>query len=267
MTDARKQKNPHPFAGRLAAPSCVISGTVAENARFLNGRTDEVALCFFETQSCLAYTEADLPPELARLPLRFHVHLPVDLPWPTRAYGAGDIHETADLALAVCDKAAYLRPRLAVLHPPEGDAALKRRLLEQFAARWHDKSAVPLLLENVAHCDIAELGDGFLHDQNLGLCLDVGHLMGYKQNCLLDSKLPETAVLVHWSAPGKQDQHLPLTDFSASEYRTAAGIMRRFPGTATHLTEIFHWSGAAASLPVLAALLTGKLKGISDAHP
>ncbi|MDO5484253.1 MAG: hypothetical protein Q4F27_05035, partial [Desulfovibrionaceae bacterium] len=75
----------HALAGRLAAPSFVLPGTVAENAAFLAGKVDEVALCLFEAQACLAYTAADMPAALADLPLRWHVHLPVDLPWPTTA--------------------------------------------------------------------------------------------------------------------------------------------------------------------------------------
>ena len=79
------QSTAHPLAGRLAAPSFVLPGTVAENARFLSGRVDEMALCFFEAQACLKYGENDLPPDLAEPSesgrLRCHVHLPVDLPW------------------------------------------------------------------------------------------------------------------------------------------------------------------------------------------
>ena len=59
------QSTAHPLAGRLAAPSFVLPGTVAENARFLSGRVDEMALCFFEAQACLKYGENDLPPDLA----------------------------------------------------------------------------------------------------------------------------------------------------------------------------------------------------------
>ena len=64
----------------LAVPSWVMAGGIADNARFVAGQAAEVGLCFFETQACLAYEPADLPPELAALPLAWHVHLPVDLP-------------------------------------------------------------------------------------------------------------------------------------------------------------------------------------------
>ena len=253
---AASEPSIHPLAGRLAAPSFVLPGTVAENMRFLSGRVDEAALCFFEARACLEYDEKDIPPDLTGLPLRCHVHLPGDLPWPsgTGATAKAQAEAAADLALAVCARAAGLSPGLAVLHPPEGSAARKRALLRAFAARWQARSPVPLLLENVDSSDVLELGKNFLSDHGLGLCLDVGHLLGYAQNRLLDSGLPETAALVHWSAPGRRDEHLPLTKFTAPQRRTAAAIMARLPRAAVHLAEIFHWPGVAASLPVLAAL-------------
>ncbi|SDF14713.1 cobamide remodeling phosphodiesterase CbiR [Desulfovibrio legallii] len=251
----------HPLAGRLAAPSFVLPGTVAANARFLAGKVDEVGLCFFEARACLAYGPADLPPALARLPLRWHVHLPVDLPWPARAAGAHPAAPCVALARAVAAKAAYLRPRLAVLHPPDGAPARQRRLLADFAALWQAGGGPPLLVENIDVCDPAALGRGFLPDHNLRLCLDVGHLLGYAQCRLLHSALPEEAELLHWSAPDGGDRHRPLTAFTPEEVRTAAGLMVRAPRTAVHLAEIFQWDGLAASLPVLAALAQGALPG------
>lgn len=241
-----------PLSGRLAAPSAVLPGTVAENARFLSGRIDEIGLCFFETRACLDYGDSDLPRDLAALPLRWHVHLPADLPWP--AGRGADAAPAASLALAVFRKAAFLRPRLAVLHPPEGSPARQRRLLKDFAVRWQAASRAPLLVENIDCCDLARLGCDFLPEHGLGVCLDVGHLLGYAQHSLADSALPEQAALIHWSAPGRRDEHLPLTGFSVAEREAALGIMRRLPATAAHLAEIFHWPGLAASLPVLAAL-------------
>lgn len=151
-----------------------------------------------------------------------------------------------------------------MLHPPAGSPAHKRRLLRAFAARWQARSRIPLLLENVDSCDVLELGKTFPADHGLGLCLDVGHLLGYAQDHLLNSELPETAALVHWSAPGRKDQHLPLTEFTMRQRRTAAALMGRLPHTAVHLAEIFHWPGVAASLPVLAALAREALPEKTD---
>ena len=243
-----------PLAGRLAAPSFVIPAGVAENARFLAGKVDEVGLCLFETRACLNYGPQDLPPDLATLPLRWHTHLPVDLPWPEKSRAAHPALTAATLARKVLEKAAFLGPRCAVLHPPMGSPQVQRRLLAGFAHHWQKYCHVPLLLENVAHSDIHGLGQGFLQDHGLGLCLDVGHLLGYGQKNLLFSPLPEQASLVHWSAPGDGDRHLPLTAFTEPQMQTAADLMARFCATAVHMAEIFNWKGLACSLPVLDAL-------------
>jgi hypothetical protein len=114
------------------------------------------------------------------------------------------------------------------------------------------------LLENLSCCDIVELGDGFLRDHGFGLCLDVGHLLGYGQKRLLSSALPETAELVHWSAPGTGDEHLPLTALTPGQLDTAAELAARFAGNPVHLAEVFHWPGVEASLPVLEQLTGGR---------
>lgn len=249
----------HPLAGRLAAPSFVIPAGVAENAHFLAGKTDEAGLCLFETQACLAYGPDDLPPDLAALPLRWHAHLPVDLPWPdSPGSAARPARAAARAALGVLHRVAFLRPRCAVLHPPAGAIAAQRRLLADFAAFWHTAVRTPLLLENVEHCDVISLGDGFLQDIGAGLCLDVGHLLGYGQGRLLASELPERAALLHWSAPGERDRHLPLTALTPPQRRTAAALAARLPRAVTHLIEVFSWSGYTASLPVLAQLAAAR---------
>ena len=60
--DNQPFQRPAGIAGRLAAPSFVIPAGVAENARFLADKVDEVGLCLFETRACLSYGPQDLPP-------------------------------------------------------------------------------------------------------------------------------------------------------------------------------------------------------------
>ena len=126
------KQTPGPVIG---APSFVMPANVADNARFLAGRVDEVALCLFEARSCLAYDDEDLPPALADLPLSWHVHLPVDLPWP-RKKDAEAVRVAVELALRVFDRVAWLKPWGAVLHAPKGSPVLQRFILRQAAACW-----------------------------------------------------------------------------------------------------------------------------------
>ena len=255
MNQRERPNTPNTLEGRIAAPSFVIPAGVAENAHFLAGKVDEVGLCLFETAACLHYGPQDLPQDLALLPLRWHAHLPVDLPWPAKKSAAAHpAREAANAALAVLEKTAFLHPRRAVLHPPVGAPDEQRRLLADFARHWRQATSVPLLLENVEHSDVFCLGQEFLEEQQVGFCLDVGHLLGYAQDNLLHSTLPERAAMAHWSAPGERDRHLPLTALTLPQERTAALLMARLPDDAVHMAEVFNWSGVASSLPVLAAL-------------
>lgn len=254
----------------IAAPSCVILGTVAANARALAGRVVEVGLCFFETQACLAYTEEDLPPDLAQLPLQWHVHLPVDLPWTA----GGQI--AAETAIAVFDKALYLAPRLAVLHPPEGTiknkarsvpltrpasanpheetADNKTRLLQDFAQYWQSRCTIPLLLENICGNPLTDLP----HEtwDIFKICLDLAHVLAYNQYDLLRrADLLERVTLLHWSAPGAGDQHLPLTALTPPQMAMMRTLVRRVPTSALHMVEVFNLEGVEASVPVLQDIL------------
>lgn len=230
-----------------AAPSCVIPGTVAENARFLAGRVAEVGLCLFETEACLNYGVEDLPASLKDLPLIWHVHLPVDLPWEAGGRAA------AAVALALMGKVEYLPLRAAVLHPP--DSVHSEQLLRDFAALWREHCQVPLLLENIDISSLVEL-EALLGESPWGICLDVAHALGYGQEALLHNvSLLQKVALVHWSAPGQRDQHLPLTALTPQELEIARKVARVLPAKAHHLLEIFHWSGVEASVPVLRSIL------------
>lgn len=241
---------PLPFA----VPSCVLPATVADNARFLAKRVTEVGLCLFEAQPCLAYGVEDLPVALAELPLRWHVHLPVDVPW--EAGGAA----AAALALAVLHKVSYLQPHLAVLHPPAplaGNTDAQGLLLEEFRKAWYKHCHIPVLLENIDICDLTTLPQSLWEgDTAFGVCLDVGHALGFAQEALLaHTQLLNKVRLVHWSAPGVHDQHLPLTRWTPEERAIVEGLVSRLPSDATHMAEIFHWAGVEASLPILQQLL------------
>ena len=244
---------------RWAAPSFVMAGTVAENVRFTKGQVPEMALCLFETAGCLAYTEADLPAAGERLgpggaPMRFHAHLPVDLPWEEGASPRERGGRACETALAVLARVADLEPCLCVLHPPclgpDTDAAL----LDAFLERWTMRSAVPVLLENIGGAPLFDLPRSLFGPGAYGVCLDAGHLMGYHQEPLMDTDLPGLVRLMHWSAPGGGDRHRPLTEFTAAERQMALRVVRATPPEATQLIEVFNWEGVRASLPVLEAL-------------
>ena len=241
----------------LAVPSFILPGTVKENVRFLGGRVGEVGLCFFESQACLAYTDEDMPSVEEGKNLRFHVHLPLDLPWPDECGDSGEAKHTAQTAVAILQKARHLAPRYAVLHAPQGSPARQRSLLAVFAAQWQKLTPVPLLLENTSHCSVASLGQTFLEDWHVGFCLDTGHLLACQQHDILESDLPEKTALAHFSAPGEKrpHRHLPLQALTEAELNLLKKMAGRLPQQCTHMLECFAWSDILASLPVMRDLI------------
>ncbi len=253
-----------------AAPSCVIPAGVAANALFLAARfaegkaqgLSEIALCLFEAQACAAYDERDIPPWLGGLPFSWHLHLPVDLPWersarnprPESLRQAGRI--SARLAFAATKPVNFLQPHCAVLHTPAGEAWHKACLIAAFAREWRKLCSIPLLLENTSASQLVELGEDFFKEEDLGVCLDLGHLLGYAQDALYASGLPERARLAHLSAPGKGDEHLPLSALCQGERLKFRQLLRRLPrNECVLLLEIFHWQGLADSVPILAGFI------------
>lgn len=247
---------------RLAAPSCVLPGTVLENCRFLAGRVDSVGLCLFESAACLAYTDVELPLELTALAgrggerMRYHAHLPLDLPW----------HQGPEAAAQVCIALArgltHLRPEAFVLHPPADVDALER-----FFALWQAAGQDPslLCLENIADNDLAQTLP-LTYAYNCGFCIDFGHALAYGQQWLLENgDFLERTRMLHVYAPGERGavpghRHLPLSRLG----RADRPILERFldavsqvRGTEAGLLvlELFSWPGIEESLDIVAPWL------------
>lgn len=230
---------------RVAAPSFVIPAGAAENCRVLaglGGLVDEVSLLFLEARSCLDYGPNDLPPRLAGLGLDCHVHLPLDLDWSQGPEGP------LDVCLALAAKAAFLSPRACVLHPPPDLG-----MLPAAAARWRAAGpAAPLLLENTALHGPAALA-GPARAAGLGLCLDLGHAMAYGHEPAAGSLDFRRVGMLHLSAPGQGDEHLPLDRLSPAGRELLRSWLVRLPPQATLTVEVFALDGLLRSLDCLAA--------------
>lgn len=215
---------------KLAAPSFVIPAGAADNSRFLANHFDEIALLFFETESCLAYTGEDLPKELASLPVSWHVHLPLDLPW----------HQGLDTAwkklVGLMEKAAYLRPHAWVLHPPtEPD------MLVPLSARFREAGVDPadILLENVEESDLAALWSE-AREGGYSTCLDLGHILAYGQHDVLDLEgLWDTVRMLHVYAPINSGRHTGLGHLNIEGQNLLRDMLAAFKGEVVTL-EVFN---------------------------
>lgn len=230
----------------LAGPSCLIPGTVAENCLFLQHEVREIGLALFETESCIAYSSRDLTGDIAFLGLSYHAHLPLDLPWGN---GAGFVFERVSRLL---DKVAYLEPERFVLHPPErpGD-------LEEFASLWVGAGFNPrsLLVENIRGHDLAAHWRSIL-DLDLGVCLDLGHILAYSQEGLLQAKsLWDRVGLVHVYGIEVNGAHLGLEYLDREGERVVDLLLGNIPEGTVLLLELFSWEEFAASRDILSKLL------------
>jgi len=230
----------------LAAPSCVLPAGVAENCTFLAPHVDEIALAFFETEACLAYTETDLPPGLAQLPVSWHMHLPLDLPWE-----AGTA-QVAAVVLGLKARAAHLAPGRFVLHPPREPQALA-----ELTAALAAGGVAPgqLLVENIAGRDLALLWPAICA-LGLGVCLDLGHMLVHGQQDFL--ALPgmfERTRMLHLNAPDPQKpaRHAPL-DLLDGEGRALCGqLLQNFAPDGVLVLELFGQQALFDSLRFLRA--------------
>lgn len=242
----------------LAAPSWVIPGTLSENCAFLAGRVDEAGLLFFESAACLAYGDADLPPWLERLPLRYHVHLPADLP-------AEDGARSAAICHALMGKIDFLHPRTAVLHPPPAGPGAARHLTS-FMREWEalGRSPSQISLENTRENDLRDLS-AVVKEYDLQICLDMGHVLHYEQTSLVENiPLMSRVGMLHVNAPGKRGEHLSLTRLDPAAIAPARRICRLVPSAAVIMLELFDWIMLEESLPIAREWFSGGIYESAD---
>ncbi len=230
----------------LAAPSCVLPAGVAENCAFLAPDYDEIALAFFETEACLAYTGKELPPGLAQLPVSWHMHLPLDLPWEAGA------RRVAEVVLALRRRAEHLAPGAFVLHPPQepGQLAELARLLETGGLPPQS-----LLVENIQGRDLA-LHWPVIRDRGLGVCLDLGHMLVHGQEDFLDLPgLGQRLRMVHLNAPDprKPARHASLSLLDARGDALMGRLLGLLAPGGVVVLELFNTDALSDSLRCLRA--------------
>jgi len=228
----------------LAAPSCVLPADVGTNCAALASHFPELGLCFFETAACLAYTEADLPQALSALPVRWHLHLPLDLPWDLP--GDQGPPAVAQTILALAEKVAGLAPWAYVLHPPKDAEHLRRDAPEQLrclALALKDRGIRPetLLVENIQGRDLEILWP-VVRELGLGVCLDLGHMLEHGQEDFLD--LPELwahARMLHLNAPdqARPGRHASLGSLDAAGRAILGRMLTAFAPGGTVVLELF----------------------------
>lgn len=186
----------------LSAPSYVLPASIEENALFLKDYVKNIYLALFEISTCLAYRQKDIPFSLTKLGLDYHVHFPLDLTWENKEKVSLDL-------LQLVEKVAFLKPKAFVLHPP-----FQPKNLYFFSQKWLEKGFSPraLCIENIKGRDLAKFW-GIIRDFNLGVCLDIGHLLAYEQeNILALPKFWDQVEVIHLYGQEIKGKHTSLLD-------------------------------------------------------
>lgn len=227
----------------IAAPSFVWSGRVGENCYYLENMVDEVELVFFETEFCLNYDEQDLPGDLINLDLDFHLHLPLDLPWNKGI--AEVIRKISKLNAQV----EYLSPHCFVLHPPADP-----QVFMEFYRAWKrhpDLNARTLLLENVRENNLLQIWS-WIEQTDCRICLDLGHLLHYRQQAILDQKqLWNRLEMLHIYGEQHCSKHTSLQNLSSEGQDMLKSILQIFPREKTLVVEVFTSEDLTQSLDIL----------------
>jgi hypothetical protein len=255
-----RHREPSSSARPLAAPSWIWPGTAAENARRLAAARDrfslplaECGLLLLKTDACLNYGPDDLPGATRPGGLSYHLHLPLDLPWEA---GMDAVHGVLERLL---EATRHLDPGSLVLHPPV-DPALLPPLAEVM-----DRLGVArkrLLLENTRDCDLVDLycelkGLGF------GVCLDLGHVLAYHQERVLDLPgLGDRVGMLHLSAPLREhgswiDAHAGLERLDARGRAVLKRMLELAPAGAVIMLEVFNEADLASSAAQLSSWSDG----------
>lgn len=271
---------------RIAGPSFVWPAHIGGNCLRLRPLVDEVGLLFFQSEACLAYTETDLPLWLAGTGLRFHVHLPLDMPWKE------GLPRVWDIVSGLRRKAAFLQPWAFVLHPPEMPAdpgghaeadgvcpSLEKSVAQgqgfdsftEFVRLWNQAGAQKpgrqanggtgdLLLENIRGNDLVALWP-LIQSSNLGICLDLGHLLAYGQQTHCLPGIWSHVRMLHLSAPGRpgapgedgrhRDGHRSLAELDHQGRALLEDILGRIRPDCVLMLEVFEPEGFMESLNIL----------------
>jgi len=229
------------FPFHLAAPSAVLPAGLAENSKFLADYFPEIAILFFETEACLAYTDEDLPAHLADLPCSWHVHMPLDLPWQA---GFEAAWQKID---GLLDKIALVSPKAYVLHPPDAPD-----MLLPLAAKLRDKGVDParFLIENVGQCSLTPVWDEVV-EGGYSACLDIGHIQAYDQRDVLKLHgLWERVRMLHVYGAERDGRHHALSELAPEGQALLRAMLERATDFTVTL-EVFRQAELFDSLDLL----------------
>lgn len=244
---------------RLGTSSYIIPDNILPNARYLEGKVQDVELVLFEVDDGPNnLPDAATLAELKQLELSYTVHLPLDL-----RLGADGSEQHVSLVKAqrVIECTRELEPWAYVLHLDGRE--VKEAMGGADWLRWQDQavralelaagwagSAQRLAVENLEGYPL-DFWEGVFEHSPAGRCVDIGHLWrdGHDPIPALERALPRTRVMHIHGIQGRD--HQSLVHVERNELARILGwlLRKRYRGVLT--MEIFSEDDFHSSMDAL----------------
>lgn len=253
----KSYKGSYPF--RIATTSFIYPEHYVPNVKMLGPYFDEIELLLFESLPPDVLPDSAVIAELSDLAekydLTYNVHLPTDIsitdPLPSKQ------KQAVDTILSIIDLTSPLSPSGYVLHIAYNRDSFNAKMVK----KWHNQALSNLkkILAAAIQPDSIwvetldypyELLTDIIHELNLNMCLDLGHLMlhGYDIKSAYSACAAKTA-MIHLHGFRDNRDHLDLSTLSGDHIEPVFWILRQF--TKTVSLEVFSFDQLQASLAFL----------------
>jgi sugar phosphate isomerase/epimerase len=250
----KSYKGLYPF--KLCTTSFIYPDEYVPNVKMLGPYLDEIELLLFESQGKDVLPTRKVITELCRLAeefdLSYNVHLPTDISISDRNPGRQE--DAVEKMIQVMDLVRPLDPSALILHVPYTEKSYD----EQFVRNWHDR-----VWQNLAKIRSAaekqdiiaietleyplELIENIILDLDLGICLDLGHLMVYDYDLIkVFDKYGFKTPVIHLHGVENGHDHTTLARLSEDLASTVLQILKRFKGVVS--LEVFSFENLNSSL-------------------
>jgi sugar phosphate isomerase/epimerase len=256
-TLTKSYKGLYPF--KICTTSFIYPDHYIPNVEMLGPYLDEIELLLFESQGTDVLPTRKVITEIGRLAaefdLTYNVHLPTDIsisdPNPAQQQRA------VETMIRIMDLVRPLDPSALVLHVPYPGKSYD----EQFVKNWHDR-----VWQNLAQIRSAaetrdiiaietldyplELLEDIVLDLDLGICLDLGHLMVYDYDLIkVFDKYGSKTPVIHLHGVANDRDHTTLDRLSEDLASTVLQVLKRFAGVVS--IEVFSFENLESSLKFL----------------
>ena len=253
----KSYKGIYPF--KIGTTSFIYPDHYIPNIKMLGPYMDEIELLFFESRGTEALPSRTVISELCRLAgefdLSYNVHLPTDISIsdedPARQQCA------VETLIRIMELVRPLDASALILHAPYSEKSYDENLVENWRDRVYQNLAK--ITSTVGMQDIIaletldyplELLEDIVLDLDLGICLDLGHLMVYDYDLIkVFNKYSFKTSIIHLHGVENNRDHTTLDQLSEKLASCVLQILKRFTGVVS--LEVFSFENLSSSLKFL----------------